>query len=210
MEQRKARSARDPKRLLGIDRSGPAPTPTRAGQPWRPLTIPNFIGYVRLALIPAFVIIALGSATGRDWRAAVVFAVIAWSDYFDGFTARLTGQYSRLGTLLDPIVDRLLILCSMAVCWHFNLLPRWAIALAIARELLMLGVSRYGLAHGIDIDINWAGRIGVVPTMASPFFTMIGTRAVAVGLLICGLALTWTATLLYMRHGFRELRKLSS
>jgi cardiolipin synthase len=112
--------------------------------------------------------------------------------------------------LLDPLVDRVLIVCSMAVCWHFNLMPRWAIVLAVARELLMLGLSRYGLAHGVDIEINWAGRIGVTPTMASPFFAMIGLRPIAVVLLLCGLALTWTATGLYARHGLRELRKLSS
>ena len=49
-------------------------------------------------------------------------------DYVDGFLARATGQYSRMGALLDPIVDRLTILCGAAVCWHFELLPRWALA----------------------------------------------------------------------------------
>ncbi len=115
-----------------------------------------------------------------------------------------------MGALLDPIIDRLLIVCAMAVCWHFTLLPRWAIALAIAREVLMLLLSRYGLAHGVDIEVNWAGRIGVSPTMASPFFAMVGVRLLALVLLFCGLVLTWTATALYIRHGFRELRKVSS
>ena len=53
--------------------------------------------------------------------------MIGGSDYLDGITARVTGQYSRLGTLLDPLVDRLLVLCGVVVTWHFDLLPRWAL-----------------------------------------------------------------------------------
>ena len=85
-----------------------------------------------------FLVVAFSSQDGQDALAAVLFAVIGWADYLDGFAARLTGQYSRLGALLDPIVDRLLVISGMAVCWHFQLLPRWAIALVIARELFML------------------------------------------------------------------------
>ena len=49
--------------------------------------------------------------------------------------ARVTGQYSRLGALMDPVIDRLLaILAGVVVCWHFELLPRWALAVLVARE----------------------------------------------------------------------------
>ena len=126
------------RRLFGIDRSGPPPDATLSGQPLNPWTIPNAIGFVRLAAIPVFLVVALSSDDGQDALAVVLFAVIGWADYLDGFAARLTGQYSRLGALLDPIVDRLLVVSGMVVCWHFELLPRWAIALVIARELFML------------------------------------------------------------------------
>ncbi len=135
------------KRLLGIDRSGPNPEATSSDQPLHPLTVPNVIGFLRLALIPVFLVVALSSSDGESALAAVLFAVIGWADYLDGFAARLTGQYSRLGALLDPIVDRVLVVSGMVVCWHFALLPRWALALVIARELLMLGLSRYSLSR---------------------------------------------------------------
>ena len=54
-------------------------------------------------------VLALASGDGRDATATILFAVIAWSDYLDGMAARITGQYSRLGALLDPLVDRLLV-----------------------------------------------------------------------------------------------------
>ena len=60
-----------------------------------------------------FLVVALSSDDGQDALAAVLFAVIGWADYLDGFAARLTGQYSRLGALLDPIVDRLLVVSGM-------------------------------------------------------------------------------------------------
>jgi cardiolipin synthase len=197
------------RRLFGIDRSGPPPDQTRSDQPLNPWTIPNAIGYARLAAIPLFLILALSSRDGEDTVATVLFAVIAWADYLDGFAARLTGQYSRLGALLDPVVDRLLIVSGMVVAFDFRLLPRWAIIVVVARELFMLVLSRYGLSRGVEIKINWPGRIGVAPTMAAPFMAMAGVHWLALILLYVGMALTLVATVLYIRHGLAQARKLT-
>lgn len=205
-----ARTSLTKRRLFGIDRSGPPPASTRAGQPLNPWTIPNAIGYVRLALIPVFLVIALNSRHGQNALSVTLFAVIGWADYLDGFAARLTGQYSRMGALLDPVIDRLLILSGMAVCWDFSLLPRWAIALVIARELFMLIASRYGLRRGVDVSINWAGRLGVAPIMGAPFFAMAGVHWLALVMLYVGLALALVATGLYVRRGLGEISQLSS
>ena len=70
--------------------------------------------------------------------------MIGWGDYADGIAARVTRQYSRLGALMDPVTDRLLVVSGVVVCWHFQLLPRWALAVLAARELLMLALGRYG------------------------------------------------------------------
>jgi cardiolipin synthase len=200
------------RRLLGIDRSGPAPEATRSGRPLNPWTLPNAIGFLRLAGIPVFLVIALSSDDGHDALAAVLYAVIGWADYLDGFVARLTGQYSRLGALLDPIVDRLLVISGMIVCWHFALLPRWAIALVIARELFVLGLSRYGLRRGVELRINWPGRLGVAPTLGAPFFAIAGVHWLALACLYAGLALSLISTAMYVRDGLRQVhaRKLSS
>jgi len=205
-----ARRRLSTRRLLGIDRSGPNPEATRSDQPLRPLTLPNAIGLVRLALIPVFLIVAFSSSDGRSALAATLFAIIGWADYLDGFTARLTGQYSRLGALLDPIIDRLLVISGMVVAWDFRLLPRWALAIVIAREFLMLLLSRYALRRGVEIKINWPGRLAVAPTMGAPFFAMAGVHWLALVMLYVGLALALTATWLYIRRGIRDLRQLSS
>jgi cardiolipin synthase len=194
------------RRLFGIDRSGPPPDATLSGRPLQPWTIPNAIGFARLAAIPVFLVVALSSRNGKDTLAAVLFAVIGWADYLDGFAARLTGQYSRLGALLDPIVDRLLVISGMVVAYDFSLLPRWAIIVVVARELFMLGLSRYALTRGVELQINWAGRVGVAPTMGAPFFAMAGVHWLALGMLYVGMALALLATALYVRRGIEETR----
>jgi cardiolipin synthase len=205
-----ARSSLTKRRLFGVDRSGPPPAQTLSDQPLKPWTIPNAIGYIRLALIPVFLAVALSSHHGENALAVVLFAAIGWADYLDGFAARLTGQFSRLGALLDPIVDRLLVVSGMAVAWDFSLLPRWALAVIIARELVMLALGRYALSQGVELKINWPGRLGVAPTMGAPFFAMAGVHWLALIMLYSGMALALLATGLYIRRGLAENRELSS
>jgi CDP-diacylglycerol--glycerol-3-phosphate 3-phosphatidyltransferase len=194
------------RRLAGLDRSGPPPPQTLRDQPWNVATIPNAIGFVRLALIPVFLVLALSSESGTDALPAVIFAVISWSDYFDGIAARVTGQYSRFGALLDPFVDRLLVISGVLVCWHFELLPRWAIAVLVFREVFLLVVGLLAQRRGLEIKINWPGRAAVWPTMSAIFFALVGLLTLAEILLYIGLALAWFAVVLYLRDGLAQLR----
>jgi CDP-diacylglycerol--glycerol-3-phosphate 3-phosphatidyltransferase len=193
------------RRQFGLDRSGPPPRQTRPGQPLRPWTIPNLVGYLRLAGLPVFLVIAFSSGDGRDAAAAVIFWLIAVGDYVDGFLARATGQYSRMGAILDPLVDRLTILCGAAVCWHFELLPRWALAVLAVRELVTLILAQVYLRRVGEIEINWLGRIAVTPVMAAIFFAMISESVAWNALLILGVVLGILGTIAYVRTGIREL-----
>src|SRR4051794_1027080 len=195
-------------RVLGYDRDYAPPPETLPGAPLNPWTIPNLIGFIRLALIPVFLILALGSGDGRYAPASIIYAVIGGTDYLDGMAARVTGQYSRLGVLLDPIVDRLLVISGVIVCWHFELLPRWALAVLVLREVFMLVISQIALRRGVaDIKVNMLGRWAVWPTMFSIFLAMVSTTWVAEALLYLGLAMTLGATALYVRDGLRALRE---
>ncbi len=201
-----ARASLTKKRLLGIDRSGGPPPETQKGQPLRPLTVPNLISYVRLALLPVFIAVALSSGDGRSVSAAMLFWVIAIGDQLDGLAARLTGQYSRLGALLDPLTDRALVLCGAAVCWHFELLPRWALGALAARELFMLVLTQAALRKGMDLQINMVGRWAVWPVMLAIFLALLVEGWVADASLFLGLGLTLWATVIYVADGVRFLR----
>jgi CDP-diacylglycerol--glycerol-3-phosphate 3-phosphatidyltransferase len=193
------------RRQFGLDRSGPPPRQTRPGQPLRPWTIPNVVGYVRLAALPVFLYLAFSACDGRDLWAAAIFWAVAVGDYVDGFLARATGQYSRMGAILDPIVDRLTILCGAAVCWHFELLPRWALAVLAAREVVTAILAQVYLHRVGELEINWLGRIAVAPVMAAIFFAMVSESWVWDTMLIVGVVLAVLGTIAYVRTGLREL-----
>jgi cardiolipin synthase len=198
------------RRLLGLDRSGGPPPETLRQRPLRPFTLPNLVGFLRLAGLPVFLVLALGSDDGRETVATILFAAIAFGDYVDGLVARLTGQYSRLGALMDPLTDRLLVIAGAIVAWEFELLPRWALAVLAARELFMLVLTQVALRRGIDLKINMLGRWAVWPTMSAFGLTLIADTWLAEASLYVGLAMTLAATALYVQDGLRSLREQAS
>jgi phosphatidylglycerophosphate synthase len=193
------------RRLTGLDRSGPLPRQTRAGQPLRPLTIPNLVGYARLLSIPVFLYLAFESDDGRSAAATLLYFWITFGDYVDGFLARATGQYSRLGALMDPLIDRLAALAGAAVCWHFELLPRWSIVALVVRELATLALARAALSRGLELEISWIGRIGTFLVFAGLFWTLVFDTWITVAAFIAGVVVCIYATLLYARAGLRAV-----
>ena len=204
------RPALSRRRLFGLDRSGPPPPQSAPDAPLRPWTIPNAIGYLRAALLPVVLIIDYRSPHGTNTAAAILFFLAGAGDYADGIAARITGQYSRLGTLLDPVLDRLLVLTGVAICWSYELLPRWLLAVLLAREALMLVVGQAWVRRGLTLRINWPGRIALAPTLFGLWLALLGVHATAEGFVCGGVALALVATALYMREGIRLLRVSSS
>jgi phosphatidylglycerophosphate synthase len=188
-------------RLFGLDRSGPPPPQTLKGAPLNPWTVPNAIGYLRAALIPVFLAVAFSDGDGHDGVAALIFGIVTWGDYADGIAARVTRQYSRMGALMDPIIDRLIVVSGVVVAYHFQTLPRWALIVLAVREVVMLGLARYGLRRGLELKINWAGRLAVWPVMSALFGPLVGWDTAGEILLYIGLILAWIATAMYLRDG---------
>lgn len=194
------------RRLFGLDRSAAPPPQTRKGEPLHPWTIPNLVGYLRLAALPVFLVLAYNTEDGTSVLSAMIFWAVAAGDYLDGILARITGQYSRMGALLDPFVDRLTVLSGAVVCWSFELLPRWLLVALALRELAMLVLAQYGLRHGVDIEVNWPGRISVFPLMGGIWLALLAPGWVATALVIWGLVMAIVATVLYARSGLRAVR----
>ena len=198
------------RRLVGLDRSGGAPPQTRRGEPLNPWTIPNAIGFARLALVPLFLVIGLSSGDGRSGLAFALFAFIAWSDYFDGMAARITGQYSRLGALLDPLTDRVLVLSGAVVAWHYETLPRSALLVLAVREALMLVFTQIALRRGLDLNVSMLGRWAVWPVMSALALALVIDSWVLDVILWVGVAMTLAATVRYVQDGVRALGKAST
>jgi cardiolipin synthase (CMP-forming) len=101
----------------------------------RVLTVPNLLSVLRLAGVPLFLWLLLGLRA--DVWAIIVLALGGISDWADGKLARLLGQYSRLGELLDPAADRLYILAALVGLGLRGVVPWWAVAVLIGRDLVL-------------------------------------------------------------------------
>ena len=99
------------------------------------LTVPNLLSLLRLAGVPLFLYLLLGPRA--DGWAILVLAVGGITDWLDGKLARLLDQQSRLGALLDPAVDRLYILAALVALGVREVVPWWAVAVLVARDLVL-------------------------------------------------------------------------
>ena len=169
--------------------------------------LPNALTIARLALIPVFVVLVLGSDDGYSWPAAIVFAVAGVTDKIDGFLARRWHVESAFGKIADPLADRLMIDAAVILLWLEGRLP-W-IALAIpARDVLLIVGYPLVARRGYDFEVNFAGKLATWLLYASLAFVMVTRDGTDWPLWIfwAGVALAAVALAGYLSKAVREVR----
>lgn len=101
----------------------------------RIFTLANIISFVRLLMVPAYLVLLLN---GYDLAATLVFAVAAATDFLDGQIARRTHTVSRLGQLLDPAIDRILMITGVLGVFLVGRIPLWVIVVVVVRDAYLL------------------------------------------------------------------------
>ncbi|WP_307806896.1 CDP-alcohol phosphatidyltransferase family protein [Naasia sp. SYSU D00057] len=123
----------------------------------RILTLPNILSFVRLALVPVFLVLLLD---GQDLAALIVLVVASATDYLDGYLARRLGQVSRLGQLLDPAADRLYIFAALLGLAARELVPWWLVLVIVARDVLLLALGVILASNGYGpLPVHHLGKI---------------------------------------------------
>ena len=119
-------------------------------------TLANVITFIRLVMAP----VALGFLlAGNDIVATALFALTALTDFLDGQIARRTNTVSKLGQVLDPAVDRVLMICGVVGLLAIGRLPAWIVAIVLIRDVFLLFGGSYLLkGHGIRIPVIYAGK----------------------------------------------------
>lgn len=122
----------------------------------RVFTVANIISFTRLCMIP----VAFGLlVTGHDLPAAVLFAVAAFTDFIDGQVARRTHTVSKVGQLLDPAVDRMLMVFAVLGLLIVGRLPFWIVVVVLARDVLLLAGGSYLLRkYQVRVPVVYAGK----------------------------------------------------
>jgi len=178
----------------------------------RILTIPNLISFVRLAAIPVFWWLLLGTDDVRS--AAILFAVIATTDWVDGYLARRLDQVTKLGKALDPVADRLMIASAVIAGLITEIVPPVIGITLIVREVYM-SIVVFGLMarRGETIDVSGLGKVATFIIYSSvgwfymaaiPFLEPL-TRPLAWIAGVVGLLLYWITAVQYTAVARRKL-----
>lgn len=170
-------------------------------------TIPNALSFARLLGVPLFLWLVLGPQL--DVLAFIVLVVAGITDFLDGAVARATGQFSRLGALLDPLADRLYIAATLLGLALRAIIPWWLVAVLVLRELVLLAVLPVLRRHGrIALPVTLVGKAATfcllwgLPTL---LLTTVGGPLGAIAT-VCGWAFTLWGTYLYWWAGLDYVR----
>jgi CDP-diacylglycerol---glycerol-3-phosphate 3-phosphatidyltransferase len=175
------------------------------------MSLADQLTVARAASVPVVVLLFAVSFSGHNWAATIVFCVAMATDWFDGRIARRTGRTSPLGSLLDPVADKLLVMATLIVLIDQRVFPAWMVAAIVARELLISGLRQAAVERGVVIA---ARDLGKLKTWSQAVAAAIGGLAaagawghsVAWWALLVALALTWISGLDYARSAPSLLR----
>jgi CDP-diacylglycerol--glycerol-3-phosphate 3-phosphatidyltransferase len=169
--------------------------------------LPNALTILRLALIPVFVVLMLGSEDGYSWPAAIVFATAGATDQIDGFLARRWHVESQFGKIADPLADRLMIDAAVILLWLEKRLPLAALAVVLARDLLLVGGYKLVVNRGYDFEVNLLGKAATWLLYAALALTMVTREGTdwPLWLFWGGVALAFLAAAQYVAKARREV-----
>src|ERR687898_2787754 len=146
------------------------------------LNLPNFITLVRILLIPVFVMLFFTPTPDRSLSAAFVFVVAAITDLLDGYIARRTGQITKLGRLLDPIADKLLVLSALILLVQVDRVSALMAILIIAREVAVTGIRAIAATEGLIMSAEVTGKYKMaLQVIAIVLLVLEGTAVEAIG-----------------------------
>jgi cardiolipin synthase len=175
---------------------------TQAG---RVLTVPNLLSILRLCLLPVFLWLLLGPE--KDGLAAAVLMFMGVSDFLDGYLARKLDQTSKLGTVLDPVADRLYILATVIGLGLREIIPLWLVVLLPARDLFLWVLVPFLRTRGYTaLPVHFLGKAATAALLYAFPLLLLGDgesgfalvcRVFGWAFAIWGTGMYWWAGLLY-------------
>ncbi len=179
-------------------------------------TVPNVLSLLRLASVPVFVWLFV---SGHENAAVVLYAVGAWTDFFDGLIARKFDQVSEIGKLLDPLADRILIIALAVALVARDVLPLWLAIAIVARDVLLLSVFPFLERRKVPrLAVNFTGKSATasllfgLTSLAWSETTFPGegiADELGIAFTVLGAVLYWVAAVLYAQAARDRIRALT-
>lgn len=178
-------------------------------------TLPNWLTFLRLVLIPIFVVFLAYPSQSSLNTAAVIFVFAAITDYADGILARRYKAVTDFGKLFDPLADKILVMSALVMLVSVNdqqckpMVPGWMVVLILAREFWVTGLRAFAAADGTVVAAKSGGKVKSFLQMLSIFaillndysFTVLGfsvsARFIGMNLLLLSLVFSYVSAVEY-------------
>lgn len=161
------------------------------------MNLPNTLTIARIFLVPLLVVVMLTKFEGRlvlglpvELVAAAIFGLASLTDWLDGYLARRRQQVTRLGQVLDPIADKLLISATLVSLVQLNLAPAWMVAVIIGREFAVTGLRNIAYARGMSMPASGWGKLKMASQVTAILMLLLGWERIPL-LLLAGRAALW-------------------
>src|SRR5438552_3063001 len=147
------------------------------------MNVPNSLTIARIFFVPLLVAALVqenvairvdGIVITNEWLALGIFLIAAGTDLLDGFLARRWGQITTIGTLLDPIADKLLISAALISLVQVHLVPGWMVILIVGREFAVSGLRSIAAAEGYTIRASDLGKTKMVAQVTAISLLLVG------------------------------------
>jgi cardiolipin synthase (CMP-forming) len=173
----------------------------------RIMTIPNFLSFVRLLLVPVFGVLII---LERDGPAVLVLMISGYTDYLDGTLARRWGQVTRIGQMLDPIADRLYILTTLLGLAYRDVIPWWLVIVLLVRDaVLIVSLALLTPAERAPLEVHFLGKAATACLLYAFPLVLLGNfestlgdvvKPIGWGFAWWGTCLYWYAAAIYLRQ----------
>lgn len=172
------------------------------------LNIPNLLSLSRILSVPVFILLMLDPSPVRALAAGIVFSVASATDWLDGYLARKWGQVTKIGKLLDPIADKILIMSALVILVEIrsDVVPAWIAIVIIAREFAVTGLRAMAAAEGIIIPAETVGKYKVGAQITAVLSLLLDYYLTREWLRNLGWFALWVAMLLAVYSAFKYFK----
>jgi CDP-diacylglycerol--glycerol-3-phosphate 3-phosphatidyltransferase len=170
------------------------------------MNLPNALTVLRIFLVPVLVVVLLTRTRtdGGLMLGVAIFGIAVLTDYLDGYFARRRNQVTRLGTLLDPLADKLLTASAFLSLVEMDAVPAWMVMIILGREFAVTGLRNVAAGRGYLIPASGLGKGKMVAQVVAILLLLLGRRFEF--LQLPGLAALWLVVVLAMVSGVDYFR----
>ena len=171
--------------------------------------IPNMLTMLRIVLIPVLVAsFYLDNLTGR-YLAAMIFIFASVTDYFDGMLARRLDAYSNFGRMLDPIADKMLVVSTLLMIVHKDLVSVFTVIIILCREIFVSGLREYLAEFKVSLPVNGLAKVKTAVQMIAISIVLLGEEVVKIQYTSqIGKTAIWLSAVLTLITGYAYLKEV--